>query len=107
LNIGVPKGVRTGALGMNVQKTGRTTGHTTGQINQIDVTAQVDYQGTMVTFVNQLMATGMSAGGDSGSAVLDMAGYVVGLLFAGSDQATLFSPMQTVLSALNVQLVTG
>lgn len=107
LSIGAPKGVRVGTLGMEVQKAGRTTGHTTGRITQADVTVQVDYQGQMVTFVDQLMATGMSSGGDSGSAVLDLEGYVVGLLFAGSEMATLVNPIQSVLSALNVQLITG
>ena len=61
----------------------------------------------MVTFVDQLMTTGMSQGGDSGSVVLDMDRYVVGLLFAGSDVATMINPIQAVLSALNVQMVTG
>ena len=107
LGIGIPQGVRQGTLGMSVQKTGRTTGHTTGTINQADVTVQVDYQGETVTFVNQFMATGMSAGGDSGSAVLDMDGNVIGLLFAGSGVATLINPIQAVLQALNVDVVTA
>ena len=107
LAIGTPKGVRVGTLGMQVQKMGRTTGHTTGVINQVDVTVQVDYQGQGVTFVDQFMTTGMSAGGDSGAAVLDMSGYVIGLLFAGSDAATLINPIQAVTSVLNVQVVTG
>jgi len=103
--IGVPKGVSIAALGMTVQKSGRTTGYTTGRITQIDVTVQVDYGGQPVTFVDQLMATRMSAGGDSGSAVLDMNGLVVGLLFAGSDVATLINPIQAVLDALKVKIV--
>jgi hypothetical protein len=106
LDIGIPKGVHEGALGMEVQKTGRTTGHTTGRITQVDVTVQVDYQGQAVTFVDQFMATGMSSGGDSGSAVLDMEGYVIGLLFAGSDVATLINPIQLVTDALGVEIVT-
>jgi hypothetical protein len=47
----------------------------------------------------------MSAGGDSGSAVLDQDGYVLGLLYAGSSRATLINPIQTVLQMLNVELV--
>lgn len=107
LGIGAPRGVRVGKLGMNVQKSGRTTGYTTGQITQVGVTVQVDYQGQMLTFVDQFMATGMSSGGDSGSAVLDMDRYVIGLLFAGSDLATLINPIQEVTSALNVEVVAG
>lgn len=106
LNIGVPKGAREATLGTAVQKSGRTTGHTTGQIIQIDVTVQVAYGTKIATFTDQLMAGAMSAGGDSGSAVLDNEGYVVGLLFAGSETTTIINPIQAVLDALNVQIVT-
>jgi hypothetical protein len=103
--IGRPRGVRQAALGVKVRKTGRTTGYTQGTITQIDVTTSVDYNGRMATFTDQLMASGMSAGGDSGSAILDEDGLVVGLLYAGSGQATLINPIQTVLKLLNVELV--
>ncbi|MBN1992391.1 MAG: trypsin-like serine protease [Anaerolineae bacterium] len=105
LKIGRPKGVHQATLGTNVQKTGRTTDHTRGQIVQIEVTTSVEYNGRIATFTDQLMANGMSAGGDSGSAVLDEQGYMVGLLFAGSNVATLINPIQTVLSLLNVEIV--
>jgi hypothetical protein len=107
LNIGVPIGVGTATLGTALQKMGRTTGYTTGQITQLDVTVSVDYGGKIGTFRNQLMAGAMSQGGDSGSAVLDMNKRVVGLLFAGSDTTTIFNPIQLVLDALQVQLVTA
>lgn len=105
LGIGIPRGVRQGTLGTRVQKSGRTTGVTTGRIVQVDVTVNVDYLGENVAFTGQFMATGMSSGGDSGSVVLDMDRYVVGLLFAGSDMATLINPIQLVLGALNVEVV--
>jgi len=104
--IGTPAGVAEATLGTSVQKTGRTTGHTQGRITQIDVTTSVDYNGRTATFTGQLMATGMSEGGDSGSAVLDDNQNVVGLLFAGSPRATLVNPIQTVLRLLDVELVT-
>ncbi len=107
LGIGVPIGVGSATLGTAVQKTGRTTGYTTGQISQIDVTVTVDYDGNAATFRNQLMAGPISQGGDSGSAVLDMNKRVVGLLFAGSDTSTILNPFQAVLDALQVQLVTS
>lgn len=107
LNIGVPVGVGTATLGTQLQKMGRTTGYTTGQITQIDVTVSVDYGGKVGTFKNQLLAGAMSAGGDSGSAVLDMQKRVVGLLYAGSDTTTILNPIQFVLDALQVQLVTA
>jgi hypothetical protein len=107
LNIGIPTGVGTATLGTPVQKSGRTTGYTTDQITQIDVTTSVDYGGKIATFQNQLMAGAMSQGGDSGSAVLDMNKQVVGLLFAGSNNTTIMNPIQFVLDALQVQLVTA
>lgn len=108
LNIGIPAGVGTATLGTAVQKSGRTTGHTTDEITQIDVTVSVSYGGTNVAvFTNQLMAGAMSQGGDSGSAVLDMNRQVVGLLFAGSTSTTIMNPIQFVLDALQVQIVTA
>jgi hypothetical protein len=107
LNIGVPMGVGTATLGTQLQKMGRTTGYTTGQITQLDVTVSVDYGGKLATFRNQLLAGAMSQGGDSGSAVLDMNKRVVGLLFAGSDTTTILNPIQLVMDALQVQLVTA
>jgi hypothetical protein len=108
LNIGIPIGVGTATLGTAVQKSGRTTGHTTDQITQVDVTVSVNYGGTRIAvFRNQLMAGPMSQGGDSGSAVLDMDKRVVGLLFAGSNTTTIMNPIQFVLDALQVQVVTA
>lgn len=107
LNIGVPIGVGTATLGTPLQKMGRTTGYTTGQITQLDVTVSVDYGGKIATYRNQLMAGAMSQGGDSGSAVLDMNKRAVGLLFAGSDTTTIMNPIQLALDALEVQLVTA
>jgi hypothetical protein len=106
LEIGIPKGVRAATLGTAVKKSGRTTGFTRGQIIQIAVTMQVSYGGRMATFTGQLMAGAMSAPGDSGSAVLDEEGYVVGLLFAGSDTVTMINPIQAVIDALGVEIVT-
>lgn len=107
LNIGIPTGVGIATLGTPVQKSGRTTGYTADQITQIDVTVTVDYGGPTATFKNQLLAGAMSQGGDSGSAVLDMNKQVVSLLFAGSNTTTIMNPIQFVLDALQVQLVTA
>jgi hypothetical protein len=104
LYIGVPTGAGTATLGTQVQKTGRTTGRTQGTITQIDATLRVNYGGPTALFTGQLVAGPMSQPGDSGSAVLDMDRRVVGLLFAGSDAATVINPIGEVLSALNVQV---
>jgi len=104
LDIGAPIGASTATLGTEVQKSGRTTGHTQGTITQIDATVRIDYSGRTATFTGQLIAGSMSQPGDSGSAVLDMDKRVVGLLFAGSDAITIMNPIDEVLAALNVQV---
>jgi hypothetical protein len=104
LGIGTPTGVGTATLGTQVQKAGRTTGHTRGAITQIDATVRIDYSGASALFEGQLIASPMSRPGDSGSAVLDMSSRVVGLLFGGSDAATIINPIDEVLLALDVEL---
>ncbi len=104
--IGWPKGSRAVGLGQMVKKSGRTTGYTEGRIIQIDVSSSVMYNGRTANFSGQLMANGMSAPGDSGSAVLDSDNFVVGLLFAGSSNTTLINPIEQVLRALDVEIAT-
>ncbi len=105
LEIGSISGVAEGLLGMDVKKSGRTTAYTEGQILQIDVTSQVSYgAGKTATFVDQLMAGNMSAGGDSGSAILNTNNEIVGLLFAGSANSTIINRIQNVFELLNVGL---
>lgn len=104
LYIGDPTGVGEATLGTEVQKTGRTTGYTTGTITQIDATVRVNYNGPTAVFTGQLIAGAMSQPGDSGSAVLDMDKQLVGLLFAGSQATTIINPIAEVFSALNLEL---
>jgi hypothetical protein len=105
LQIGTIAGSASGELGMAIKKSGRTTGFTTGQIQQVDVTADVQYgAGQVARFTDQLLAGAMSQGGDSGSAVLDDQNRLVGLLFAGSETTTIINRIENVFSALNVGL---
>ena len=105
LQIGAIQGAAEGELGMAVKKSGRTTGFTTGEIEQVDVTVNVQYgAGQIAMFTDQLMAGAMSQGGDSGSAVLDNDNRLVGLLFAGSDTTTIMNRIQNVFSELGVSL---
>jgi hypothetical protein len=105
LNIGPIQGTVQGELGMAVKKSGRTTGFTTGEIQQVDVTANVQYgAGQIALFTDQLMAGAMSQGGDSGSAVLDDDNRLTGLLFAGSDTTTIINRIENVFSALGISL---
>jgi hypothetical protein len=105
LDVGKVTGLGSGALGMAIKKSGRTTGLTTGQITQVDVSVNVEYgPGRLARFTDQLMAGAMSQGGDSGSAVLDGSNRLVGLLFAGSENSTIINRMEHVFSALGLTL---
>ena len=46
----------------------------------------------------------MGDGGDSGSAMFDMDNNVVGLLFAGSDEAIVFNTIGNVFELLEIEL---
>jgi hypothetical protein len=103
LGIGPMQGTVQGTLGMRIQKSGRTTGLTTGEILQVDVTVNVQYgAGQIAQFTDQLLAGAMSQGGDSGSAVLDEQKRLTGLLFAGSDSTTIINRIEHVFAALGV-----
>lgn len=104
--VGIPNGTASAGLETKVHKCGRTTGHTYGEVEQIEATVQVSYgRGKVAFFENQIIFGPMSAGGDSGSAVLDMDNNVVGLLFAGSDKITIASPIDAVLDSLGITVV--
>jgi hypothetical protein len=103
LEIGEINSTTEAALGMGVMKSGRTTAYTTGTINILDATVTVNYGGERTaTFDNQIVSTAMSQGGDSGSLLVSNENQAVGLLFAGSSQATLFNPIQSVFSILKI-----
>lgn len=108
MEIGQPTGTRGIALGMPVRKHGRTTGFTDGTITLLNATVNVSYNTVsgvrQARFVGQAMTTPMSQGGDSGSLIVEVGGNrAVGLLFAGSSRATIFTPIEVVLDAMNVQ----
>jgi hypothetical protein len=112
VGIGVPKGTREARLDMYVQKSGRTTCHTTGGIiTGIDATVgPVSYgPGKNAYFKDQIIISkeGFSAGGDSGSLILDTEGYAVGKLFAGSDteNITIANHIHHYLDLLEADLV--
>ncbi len=107
LQIGGINGSKPPTLGMNVVKMGRTTGYTEGRITLLNATVNVQYdtmRGTRTArFVEQIITTGMSESGDSGSLIVDPSdNAAVGLLFAGSGVATLFTPIDRVLSVFNL-----
>lgn len=106
LGIGIPTGAAAPHLGLEVQKMGRTTGYTRGIVTQVNVTVDVDYAGRKARFTDQIFTTPMSGPGDSGSGVLNMGRQAVGLLFAGSERVTIFTPIQRVLDRFEVDIIT-
>ncbi len=113
-DIGVPSAFPgTAVVGDTVQKSGRTTGYTQGTVVSTNFTAVVSGYGCCgtATFVQQIRvdANGPDPfilGGDSGSALLNMDGEIVGLLFSGpsSGSSGNANPIASVLSALNLTL---
>jgi PKD repeat protein len=110
--------IKTAALNMPVQKFGRTTGHTTGTVSEVNVTVSVCFVprgmfqcAQAATFVNQVGVTpgSFSAGGDSGSLIVtnDSGKNPVALLFAGSSTRTLGNPIGPVLQRFGVSIGSG
>jgi hypothetical protein len=105
LEIGKVKGKRSTTAGMNIQKSGRSSGLTKGIVQAVDVTTKVAYDhNSYAIFHDQIVATPMALPGDSGSLVLDEENYAIGLLFAGSDLSTVINKIDLVLSLLNIEL---
>lgn len=105
MEIGSPQGTAKAKLGMLIQKSGRTTGHTIGKIRDISATVKVNYDDNVALFRNQVLTSNISQGGDSGSLVLDMKAKAVGLLFAGSEVVTIINPISEVMRALDIELL--
>jgi len=105
LEVGSVAGTKEPQLGMTVKKSGRSSGVTFGVILATDVTVRVGVgKDEYGVFAEQILAGPMSMPGDSGSLVLSEDNKAVGLLFAGSEQATMFSRIDLVFDALNVML---
>jgi hypothetical protein len=114
-SIGAVNGATRPARDLVVVKHGRTTGLTKGVITDVDADIRVDYEEAGVAlFINTIVIRGLppttpfSAGGDSGSLILDSQGRrACGLLFAGSRSAdvTFANPIQSVLRRLRIRLL--
>lgn len=90
--------------GIVVRKSGRTTGVTEAEVYAIHASVRVEYPHGTLAFVDQIVCGPMSEPGDSGALVVDPAGRAVGMVFAGSERATLCNPIGRVLRALAVSL---
>ena len=108
--LGLPAGTTIKPVrGMKVVKVGRTTGKTTGKVQDVHFRFTLDYEGSVgnVGFIDQVLCTRYTDEGDSGSLVLDKAtGRAVGLHFAGAEGGSVFSPIDDVLKTLGCELVT-
>jgi hypothetical protein len=98
-------------LGMKVQKYGRTTGYTVGEVTGLNATIDVGYGAGTARFEDQIVITGrgFSAGGDSGSLIVTKGVLMgdrrpVGLLFAGTTTTTLANPIDLVLDRFGVRI---
>jgi len=108
---------KTTLLGLNVQKYGRTTKLTHGQITGINATVDVCYEVFIIfcvksaRFVDQLVIEpgSFSGGGDSGSLIVtdDQNKNPVGLLFAGSSTQTIANRIDLVLNNFGVHVDGG
>ncbi|MBM7623915.1 hypothetical protein [Sporohalobacter salinus] len=106
LEIGKVKGVKQPQVGMEVIKSGRTTGMTESRIKAVHATVEVSITGSEKgVFDDQIIAEPFSKPGDSGSLILDRNYNAVGLLFAGSDKSTVCNRINNVLDELKVEFV--
>ncbi|MDD3653204.1 MAG: hypothetical protein PHO01_03300 [Desulfotomaculaceae bacterium] len=106
LEIGEITGVADIQPGKRVQKSGRTTGLTSGVVKSIGTTLQVEMkEDEKIWFSDQVVTDMPSQPGDSGALVLDEAQKVVGLLFAGSDKLTIFNRITNIVHKLGIEFV--
>ena len=115
----ISSNVKAPAIGLAVEKSGRTTGTTTGIIGSINTSVNVQYQircGSgrkyIISYTNQVVinSSSFSAGGDSGSLIVTSSGTChrpVALLFAGSSSTTIGNPIGEVVTKLGGVLGTS
>ncbi|MFW6287225.1 MAG: hypothetical protein ACOC2J_00570 [bacterium] len=105
LEIGEIRGLKEAEVDMEVQKSGRTSGLTRGKVVAVDATVNVRMSETeSANFEDQFITTPISKAGDSGSLVLDMDNNAIGLLFAGSEKATVCNKISNVIQALSIEI---
>ena len=96
--------------GMQIKKVGRTTGYTTGVIQDVHFRTALDYprpngaRTQRVGFKDQVLCSRYSDGGDSGAIVLNSSNRVIGLHFAGAVSGSVFNRIQHVLRLLRVEI---
>lgn len=104
-----PKSIGSAKRDDLVSKVGRTSGPTHGKITSIaTIVGPIEYDGKPAWFRNSIEIEGIgmqfSDRGDSGSAIVNDQGELVGLLYAGNGTQTYACPIGAVLEALGVTL---
>ena len=93
------------SIGDTVRKSGRTTGVTTGEVTDINVSVYLEYGDQTVRFVDQIQVAqdnwSFAGAGDSGSAV-DKDGEFVGLVFAGTEDYVYINKAQHIIDELDI-----
>lgn len=104
LEIGAVKGVKEVKSGMELLKSGRSSGVNSATVKAIATTLKVSMgDEEEVFFTDQIVTGPMASPGDSGSLVLDKNHNAVGLLFAGSDTTTVINRIQNVMDLLEIE----
>ena len=96
--------------GMSLEKVGRGSGYTTGEVFDVSATIKLSYEMGEITFLNQILirstSRAFSADGDSGALVVDTeSGRAAGLLIGGSGTFSVANHLEDVLRELDVTIV--
>ena len=103
LEVGFINGVEPAIVDMEVIKSGRTTGVTTGTVLDTNMAVSVIYQEEIIVFDDQILTTLMAEPGDSGSVLLNPQNLnALGMLVAGSNEAVIYCKMQNIINNLNI-----
>lgn len=107
MECGAVTGIAAPEENMLVKKVGRTSGLTWGKIthpkSSFDLVNPHNHQ-ERTTLSMQIITTAMSREGDSGALLLDEENHAVGLLCAGCEDQSVFTPIDVVLDKLKVEL---
>jgi len=107
--LGLPQTEVAPSLGLVVTKSGRTTAVTTGEIDIIDATIEVDYTALKTAIFDNVFIdsyNSMSSPGDSGSLLVASDGLAaVGILFAGEGIKTAFNPVGPILTRFSATML--
>jgi hypothetical protein len=95
------------SIGDTVRKSGRTTGVTTGQVINTNISVWIWYGDQKAYFVDQIQVAqdnwSFAGAGDSGSAV-DKDGEFVGLVFAGTEKKVYINKAEHIIEGLGIDV---